>query len=961
MLLTEDNAERTLADADAVQARLLQAAPAATAAPFELQEHLAAAWLRKIEALGALNRHADAAAEVDAFIRYFDQGAATPEAAWPWLVRAMCRKVEALAWQGELTEALEASEAVLARFEHTRAPAVREWAAFAGLEGIRIRTAMGGAFARVDMVRRAQHLVERFGADEWPATRMLVGRIRLRQARMLSELDYDDDALNAYQALHADLAEAGDADLREVAADALHERSRLLKALRRDDEAKADQRALIAEYVHSPHPGIRYTLALAQFDALGWAETAADAAGGDAARLMQWIDACDALIASHADSRDASVVKLVNIALRHKARALRGLSEASADDEQRRADEVAGEQWRRYRDHPDAAVQVVLIDAMLEQFEATENPRHALDGAEQLLQHLRRAGSAPAVSPQLIRILLLKSWALRALGQPEQALDALDLPPADVAPGAMDPAMTALWIRAQIQRGHLLRRMKRPDEALQALEPGFLENVAEFEGFGSHVSLRRAVAFAMDLRIDLLADAALPGDDGAPSGQPSVESAAQACARAVYALDERFHADADASIRALVADALYTHACRQRDRQHLDEAVASYDLLLDHFAADTESAIEPRVASAYLNKAYLLLNELDRPDEALPLYDALMARFASATDPKLRDTLAKGAASRLTCLNRLQRRGVAVNYGDQYEDLSPEQRDAIIGMLDRADASRDADKHRDAISLYDQVLTQHVESLHPELRRLCRKAMTNKAFCLARLSQREASLAVNNEVIVRYGDDLSTTAEKDVALAMSNKAVDLDKLGRHDEELQVYTQIIERWQHSDVAYLRLRVASAMFGRACTLADRDPEAALAGYRGILDRYLVAEEANVRLQAARSAVNLGVLLRKLGRHADALDPCERLLQACGHETDEQINAQLIKARISLARTYAPAGDPEKARATYRELLALPPPRLSDTQRKELDNELRALAGGRKGLRGLFDAARGWPWTK
>jgi tetratricopeptide (TPR) repeat protein len=965
MCLTEDDAEKSLVDTDAVCVRLLKVAPTVVTAPLELQEHLAAAWLRKIEALGTLERNDDAVAEVDAFTRYFDQGADTPEVAWPWLVEAACRKVVALARQSELHRALEIAESVQARFEHTQALAVREWVAYAGLEETKLRTAMGETFARVDMVRHAQRLAERFGADAWPATRALVGRIRLRRARMLSELDYDDEALREYSSVRADFAESDDPGLQEVAADAMHMRSRLLKRLHRDEEARSEQRALLAEYAHGTCPGIRQTRVLAQFDAIAWAEESADRAGNDADHLNAWIDACDALILDHADSRDGFVVLRVNQALRHKARALRRFGDAGSADDQddqddylEQADRIADEQWMRYRDHPDAAVQATLIDAMLERLDARDRPAQVLDEAELLLQHLQRSGPMQAASPQLIRILLLKSWALRVLRRPAQALETLARLPADESTGEMDSKSRKLRVDVQIERGRLLRQMERPEEALDALAlaPDCLDEVVELGKAGFDIPLRRAVARALDLRIDILADATPSKEGGTPPGQAPLVPAEHAYAQAVHAFDQCFHADSDATIRSMVANALYLLACRQRDRLHLEEAIASYDLLLGHFAADTESAIEPRVASAYLNKAYLLVNELDRPEDALPVYDALMTRFASATSPGLRDTLAKGAASRLTCLNRLQDRGVAVNYGDQYEDITPAQRNAIVDTLDRADALRDEDKYRDAIALYDQMLTEHVESLHPELRRLCRKAMTNKAFCLASLNRRDASLEVNDEVIARYGSDLSTTAEKDVALAMSNKAADLDRLGRHDEELKVYEQIIERWAHADVAYLRLRVASAMFCRACTLADRDPESALAGYRQVLDGYLSAGEANLRLQAAKSAVNLGILLRKLGRHADALRPCERLLEACNRETDEQINAQLIRARISLARSYAPAGAPEKAVAMYRELLILPPRQLSETQRRELDKELLALPGGRLGLVGLFKAARG-----
>ncbi|NML32337.1 hypothetical protein [Paraburkholderia antibiotica] len=964
MRLTEDNAKQTLADADALQVRLLQAVPAVAAAPVELQEHLAAAWLRKIEALGTLGRHADAVTEADAFARYFDQGAATPQAAWPWLSQAACRKVEALAWQSELTAALEAAEAIQARFEHTEALAVREWVAFAALEEIKIRAAMGGTFARVDMVRRAQQLVERFGADAWPATRVLVGRIRLRQARMLAELDYDAEAVKAYTELRNDLARADDPGLQEVAAESLHERSRLFETLGRDDDAKADQQALIGEYLHSTHPGIRHTLALAQLDTLEWAQTAADASGDDAAHLTAWIAACDALIASHADSDEGAVVRLVNVALRFKARALRRLSKvadgANGVDgvDPRAADEVADAQWTRYHDHPDARVQAVLIDSMLERFEAGNDPRQAFDGAEQLLQHLRREEATQAVAPQLIRTLLLKSWALRAQGRPGQALEAL--PSAAELSGVADPASRELRLRVQIQRGQLLRQMKRPDEALQALQAGLPDDPAESDAgnASSDPSLHWLVARAMNLRIDIFADATPPSHDGTPLSQSPLEPSEQAYAQAVHALEQRFHADADGSIRAMVAEAIYHLAIHQREHSHMDEAIASYDLLLNRFATDTESAIEPCVASAYLNKAYLLLNGLDRPDAALPVYDALMARFANATSARLRDSLAKGAASRLTCLNRLQERGVAVNYGDQYEDLPLAQHDAIIATLDRADALRDEDRYREAIAQYDQVLTQHVESLHPELRRLCLKALVGKAFCFASLNQREASLATNHEAIERYGNDLSTSCEKNVALAMSNKAVDLEQLRRGEEALQVHAQIIERWRHASVAYLRLRVACAMFGTAHVLEERDPEAALAGYRQVMDDYLHASEPGMRLQAAKSAANIGILLRRAGRHAEAIPPCEKLLSVLGNDTDEEVRKRLVSVRMGLARSYAPAGMPEKAVAMYRELLALPPQQLSNAQRESLGNELRnLLVGERKGLRGLLDSARGW----
>jgi tetratricopeptide (TPR) repeat protein len=456
------------------------------------------------------------------------------------------------------------------------------------------------------------------------------------------------------------------------------------------------------------------------------------------------------------------------------------------------------------------------------------------------------------------------------------------------------------------------------------------------------------VVTALTARIAILA-AATPGkhplqaegkDEAGAVIRAPLAASEQAYAEAVATLAERFHADAHHTIRQSVADALYNLAIHQRERLHLDESLANYGLLLHFFAEDHHSEIEQAVASSYLNRAYVLTLLLDRHAEALADYDALLARFANASSAKMRDTLAKTAASRLSCLNRMLRKGIAVNYGDQYEDLTPEERDATIATVNRANAHSDAGEHRQAIEIYDQVLAERGESLHPEWRRQCLDVMVRKAYSLAQLQQREAALAVNEEVIARYGSDLSMTAEKDVALAMSNKAVNLRKLGRHDEELPVYGQIIERWQNSNVAYLRERVANALFNKASLLEELDTEQSLALYRRAANQYMDADHLSIRLEAVRSALNAAVLLRKKGRYAEAVKACEELIEVCNQETDLRLLPQRIKAQVCAARCYGSAGMPERAVVAYKQLLALPDDLVAAPLRRTLRNELHVL---------------------
>ena len=410
-----------------------------------------------------------------------------------------------------------------------------------------------------------------------------------------------------------------------------------------------------------------------------------------------------------------------------------------------------------------------------------------------------------------------------------------------------------------------------------------------------------------------------------------------------------------------VLESCYDLAVSQREHLHFETAVQSYEQLLARFAGEKDDFIQSRVAGSYLNLAYLQMELLERNEDALKTYDALLALCANSTRPIARDTVARANASRLTCLNRLQRQGVAVNYGEQYEDLPLEQRDAIQAQVDRARELQNAQKYREAIAGYDEVISAHVQALHPALRRICLDALVNKGFCLARLEQREAAIVVNDEIIARYGNDMNLTFEKDVALALSNKAVQLDKLGRPAEEIAVYDEIIQRWQSNSLGYLRMRVARALWSKALTLAEQDLAQAEALNRRVLQHYLHAPEPDVRLEAAKASVNLGVLLRKQGRHQEAIALQESSLQSLGDERAPDFPLQLNWMRLQLARSYGETQQVQQQRAMYVALMSRPQGELSAKQLKATLDEYRAckpetgLQVLRKKLIGLLGGPR------
>jgi hypothetical protein len=417
---------------------------------------------------------------------------------------------------------------------------------------------------------------------------------------------------------------------------------------------------------------MRHTLALAQFDQVVQAEDGAPT-----------VDACDALLASHDHGRPAhDLVFLINRTLRIKAHAL-------TDEDYDEADAVAEDQWARYAGYPDPDVQAVVLESMLGRMHAWDDWEQVLDAADRLLAVFADTQQSDLI-PLAMRVFLLKSWALRVSDQEEAALTLLDNLDARYA-DADSPAVFRQRVNAVIERGRVLIRLQRPDDAAAVLARTVSMLDEADETTAGDTRVRGQVANAMDMRADLLAGSTPDKHPLEDKGKDEAGNlirvplapSEQAYADAVSDLAQRFSDDAHLPIRVIVVTALYNLALHQKGRLHIDEARENYGLALQYFAADTDPRIEGIVASTYLNRAYLLLNLEGRNADALADYDAMLARFANATSAKMRDTLARAAASRLTCLNRMQREGHAVNYGDQYEDVTQEQRDALTATVNR--------------------------------------------------------------------------------------------------------------------------------------------------------------------------------------------------------------------------------------------------------------------------------------
>lgn len=811
-----------------------------------------------------------------------------------------------------------------------------------------------GTLDRVTAIQLAQRLIAEYATDDWQATKVLVARLRLREATLLSTIDEDDLALTKL----AELAQAATSDdeLGEASADARHGLARLLWVLQRRPEAFTEIRRLIAETATRTHAGTRYTHALAQNSLIGWIRQTTGPQDGPAAR-ERILEAARELVRDHQDSGNPPEIFYVLQALRLQLDLLREeineLREAGQDEAagvlELRIPILADDAWDRFHEVDDSQVQAAVADLLLESRDRL-GAIQARPSAEKVLAAYL-ISDEPDLAPELTWALSVRAGAQRRSGEIKAAEATLSQLQERFADSTNERVRNSLlW--AATERGILANQAGRVAEAIELMvgQLTWLDQTYP-EGDASD-GVRHRVAQALDLAADFLLPGLPPeipddldganGADLSAVAEPRVAQVEQNQAEldhaaAIERLVVRFAADPDPDIREIVAQAIFNLAGQQRARHHLDESEASYRRLIGLYG--TDPGLELLLARAAMNLGFLLLALKSDHVAALKVYDEAIQRHQSATNPALRDVLGKIASSRLNCANLATELGLAVSYGD-YEELTLAEQDEMEAIKGRIVAADEAGRDAEAIELCDQILVR-IESLHPELRRRCLDALTRKAHHLHRLGRYQEALALNNAAVLRYGDALETSLLKDIAYAMLNRGFNLDKLGRHEEEVIAYTELIERFSDASVRYIKQRVSMARFSLGVTLADLGRAAeAEAVYRDSMRIDLPSTDPERILRGVRSAVNLSVDLGKDERQSESLRAGLAAAEACANRSDVRFRTQLAKAKLAVARARRGLGESAAAIEAYQEMLAVEPEALSDSLRATGRRELTEL---------------------
>ncbi len=765
------------------------------------------------------------------------------------------------------------------------------------------------------------------GFAEHQLARAVVAEARLVQAQALAGLEQFAAALEIYDCLQAECMDAEDSDLNAVGAHALMFAAFLHERLGDKSLGFSKLTTLLNHVFVIENLELRRLQAWAGAVLARWQLVALEeddpededwfAAGFTGEAFEKVLLTCELVQSRYGDASDARLLMHVNICIgvQLETLALQGLSACTA-----RADQLAARQWALYAHHPSTSVQNQVFVAQLERTIYLAPALELLE-YQRLLAHFGGSQAGP-LQVTLARTYYSQARAMLVV-EPQQTAQILGLLGTLETRfgGASDEAVQHQVAVARLLIVRVLRGAGRWREALTVLE------TQAHSGNFEQLSARQAAVDALETQAEIWGDQWPPAliNSTAKTLEPAFFEAETEGLHVVKRLLERFGTDDNAGIRSLVALRLYNTAVDLRERRHFAAAIELYQSYLHAFASD-EAIPAAKTASTHLNMAFLLL-ELEDFGSALKTYDALLARLVDATTSETRNTRSRAVASRVTCINRMQRAGIEVSFGAEFEELSVLERDQIWDAIDRARLLSADGHHLEAIAIYDSVLDQHAASPHPELRRSCSDALTRKAYSLARLGQPQAAIAANQLHVTVYGDDLSQSIQKDVALALSNTAVELNKLGRHTAEIAIYDQIVLRYSSNELAYLRERVAKALYAKGLTLCSDqaglagDVTAGLAVYAALIDRFLHDELAVVRLQAAQALVSTGLKLRSLQRDQEAITAYQRLLEVCDTDSDPEIRSQCVRARVGLARAYGELGQPDQQIEIFKYLLALP----------------------------------------
>jgi len=286
-------------------------------------------------------------------------------------------------------------------------------------------------------------------------------------------------------------------------------------------------------------------------------------------------------------------------------------------------------------------------------------------------------------------------------------------------------------------------------------------------------------------------------------------------------------------LRYHVALTMELKAAGLRKLDRARDAIACYDDMIRRFAPVTEGSIEPIIARAMRNRAWLL-GDLGRQDEEIAAYDALVERYGENHLLEVSHIIIDTLTSKHQCYRDQEEFEKAAETCDEitrryFFDLGDGIAERVARtMIRRGNYLNKLGRTAEELAAYDQVLETYGHFKEPEVRIHVAKSLMFKAVSLNDADQGAAEMECYDEVLRRFAKDTddeirAVAADAFIYKGMSLGAIAEDAAGdagvrQVESEIACYDEVLARYGEDDSIHLRRAVAEALLHKADTLME-----------------------------------------------------------------------------------------------------------------------------------------------
>lgn len=517
--------------------------------------------------------------------------------------RALISKCIVLLQLGRAEEALNACDAVVARFGEVATPALQMWVAL-GLLSKAISLAQLGRVEEALVAYDAA--VIQLGEPENLPVQVLVVQAMLGKSIALGELGRAEEAVLAYDAVVALFGSVTEPAIQELVARALVNKGFSLRQLNRAEEALTAYEIVVNRFDVVTEFAMQSQVARAM---LGKGVVL-----GQLGRVEEALAAYDAVVARFDAVTEPAMQSQVARALVNKGVALGELGRAEEALAAYDTVEV------RFTEAADPAMQMQVARAMLGKGVVLGEQGRMEDALAAYAAVAARFDvvTESALQELVARALINKGVALGELGSAEEALAAYEAAAARLS-AVTEPTVQETIAGVLFNKGVTLRKLGRAEEAFAAYD-------AVVARFGA----------ATEPAIQVLVARALVNKGVALFQSGRAEEALLAYETVVA----RFGVVKESTMQAQVVRAMFGKSVALGELGHMEGALASCDALVARFGAVTEPAMQEWVARALMQRGDILSDSLFRREEALSAYVAAREVAGGSTELFVEENIA---------------------------------------------------------------------------------------------------------------------------------------------------------------------------------------------------------------------------------------------------------------------------------------------------------------------------------